>query len=75
MPLGTNCVMVHNEHHTMSMLIVFLQVILVIFLMMILVIPDEIGGESLKEEKYSSLGKVLNGKVSIDGRLLKPMSF
>ena len=27
MPLGTNCVMVHNEHHTMSMIIVFLQVI------------------------------------------------
>ena len=26
MPLGTNCVMVHNEHHTMSMLVVFLQV-------------------------------------------------
>ena len=30
MPLGTNCVMVHNEHHTMSMLIVFLQVQMII---------------------------------------------
>ena len=26
MPLASNSVMVHNEHHTMSMLVVFLQV-------------------------------------------------
>ena len=34
MPLGTNCVMVHNEHHTMSMLIVFLQVVIILVILL-----------------------------------------
>ena len=43
MPLGTNCVMVHNEHHTMSMLIVFLQVWLILEILAILMILTMLG--------------------------------
>ena len=38
MPLGTNCVMVHNEHHTMSMLIVFLQVEIFVIMVILLIL-------------------------------------